>query len=133
MSGYVASHFCLYGDFDTRGITAALSIVPSSTIEKGEPLEIAGETVPSRIADWSLYGPEEMSLNEQLDFLVSTLWGRAAAVKELTSQHKADIVVVFANAGSNTITVKPDALKKLADLNIMLTCDRIEDEVEDAD
>jgi hypothetical protein len=134
MSGYVASHFCLYGDFDTRDITAALSIDPSSTIEKGELLDIAGEAVPSRIADWSLYGPDEMSVNEQLDYLVSTLWCRADAVKRLTTQHKGDIVVTFArSAGSNTMTLKPDVLNKLADLNTTLTCDSIEDEVEDGD
>jgi len=134
MSAYVASHFCLYGDFDTRDITALLSIEPSSTIEKGDPLEIAGEVVPSRIADWDLYGPDEMSLDEQLDFLVSTLWSRADAVKTLTAQHKADIVVAFAHsAGTNSITLKPDVLRKLADLNITLTCDSIDNEGEDGD
>ncbi len=134
MSEYVASHFCLWGDFDTRDITAALSIEPSSTIEKGDPLEIAAEVVPSRIADWSLYGPDEMSLNEQLDFLVSTLWSRADAVRKLTAQHKAGIVVAIdQSTGTNTITLEPDALRKLADLNIALTCDSIQEEVEDGD
>jgi hypothetical protein len=134
MSRYIGSNFCLYGDFDTRDITAALFIEPSSTIEKGELLDIAGEAVPSRIADWTLYGPETMGLNEQLDFLVSTLWSRSEAVTKLTAQHKADIVVAFGHsAGSDTVTLKPDVLRKLAELNVTLTCDSAVDEVEDAD
>jgi hypothetical protein len=133
MSNYVGSHFCLYGDFNPRDVTAALSIDPSSTMEKGELLDIEGGGVPSQIADWDLYGPDQLSLNEQLAFLVSTLWSRAEAVRKLTEKHKADIVIAFAHSdGTNSVTLKPDALRKLADLNITLTCDSIDDEDEDA-
>ena len=126
------SHFSLYGDFETQEITTALLLNPSWTLERGELLE--GANSPARVATWDFYGPDEMGLNEQVEFLVTCLWARKEALRKLTARFHADLNLSFArNAGAETFTLKPDTLQKLASLSITLNCFHGMDEVEDGD
>jgi hypothetical protein len=134
MSAYQLAHFTLWGDFDCQEVTTALSLTPSSTIEKGDRLEVDGESVSARVATWDLYGPDGMTLGEQLDFLATTLWDRADEVEKLTKRFRSGIVLVFTSeSGANTVTLEPEMMRKFADMNIALTCDRVGEEAEDAD
>jgi hypothetical protein len=130
---YQLCHFTLFGDFAIQDVTTALSLEPSSTIEKGELLDLGGEVVPARVATWDLYGPDNLGVQEQLEFLVTTLQQREEAVRKLAEQFSADICVVLTGeSGASGLVLKPDALQKLATMKVTLTCDYIGEEAEDA-
>ena len=78
------SHFSLYGDFDLEEITTALGLQPSSVTPKGTLYE--GAESPSKVSEWELYCPEELSMSQQLDFLLCALWPRADALQSSTRQ-----------------------------------------------
>jgi hypothetical protein len=130
---YQVCHFTLFGDFDIHEVTAVLSLAPSFTIEKGELLDMNGESVPARTATWDINAPDGLTMNEQVEFVISILWERAEEVRKLADRFSAYLVLVFTDdVGADTLTLKPEALQKLATMNIALDCNSVGNEVEDA-
>jgi hypothetical protein len=131
---YRVCHFTLFGDFDIHEVTRVLSLTPSFTIEKGELLDMSGESVPARTATWDLYASDELTMNEQVEFVLSVLWERAEEVRKLADRFSAYLVLVLTDdVGANTLTLRPEALQKLATMNISLDCNSAGNEVENAD
>ena len=70
MSQFIG-HFSLWGDFQIEEVTAALGLTPSWVHRKGEVLD--GANSPADVSTWDINCPAELSMYEQVEFLLRTL------------------------------------------------------------
>lgn len=127
-------HFSLNCDFEVSDVTDTLSLEPSATISKGEALDMGGQPSPAPFSSWILDGPDELDINQQVAFLISTLWERAAAVKLFSEKVDATIVVSFTSESSaSELSLAPATLRKLTDMHVSRHCGRVDGEVLFAD
>jgi hypothetical protein len=125
-------HFSLWGDFEVDEITTALGMEPSWAERKGDILE--GADSPARVATWDLHCPSDMSINEQIDYLLATLSPSADALQKLAYRFNAALNLTgTCENGAEVLTLKPETLQKLLSLNVTLNCFYGKDEFEDGD
>jgi hypothetical protein len=92
-----------------------------------------GANFPALTTTWDFYCPPDKTMNEQVDFLMTSLWPRAAAVRPLSSRFKAEMNISGScEDGAQVLNLSPEMLQKLLSLNITLNCFYSKDE-EDGD
>lgn len=111
-------NFSIYGDLAEAEITAALSLQPSDFTPKGTWYE--GADFPSQTAEWELHCPAELTMCEQIDYLLGQLWPQADTLSTLSLLHHADFNI--SGEGSEVLELNPKKLKQLAQLNVHLNC-----------
>ncbi len=121
-------HFSLWGDFEAEEIAAALGLEPSCVYPKGTLFE--GADFPAPDTTWDYYCPADLSMEDQIAFVLDLLWPRAAVLQKFSERFKADLNVVDKRG---VMTLKPQTLQKLATLGVSLNCFYGKDDVADAD
>ena len=116
MSQYIG-HFCLWGDFDPDEITKKLGLKPSSVDNKGEMWE--GANFPSQVSGWDLHCPPDLTLDEQIEFLLDLLLPRAVVLQLLAAQFTAELNVICTNG---VLNLKFNTINRLAHLGVGLNC-----------
>jgi hypothetical protein len=124
-------HFSLWGDFEATEITSALGLEPSCVYPKGTLLD--GANFPVQVTTWDFYCPSEKTMNEQVEFLLASLWPRANVLRTLTAQFKAEMNIAGScEDGSEVLNLDSETLQRLVSLNMTLNCFYFKDE-EDGD
>ncbi len=111
-------HFSIYGDFKLEEITAALGIQPTGTTPKGTWYE--GAEHASRVAEWELHCPEELTMFEQVVFLLDRLEPASTALKVLAERYTADFNI--SGEGTEAMCLGKEIVAKLHRLGVNLNC-----------
>lgn len=111
-------HFSIYGDFEAKEITDALGMQPSSVTPKGTLFE--GADHPSLVTDWELYCPEDLTMREQIDFLLRVFWPVKDSVRRLADRYTVDFNI--SGEGREVMHLNTEALEHLAELKVNLNC-----------
>jgi hypothetical protein len=128
----IIGHFSLWGDLDVDQITASLDLQPSQVFLKGTLIE--GASGPATRSTWDFHCPSNLTMQEQVDFLLGFLWPRAERLQPLTAQFYADMnVTAESKDGNQAFTLKPEVMQQLMSLNITLNCFYGKDEIKDGD
>ncbi|HZL27600.1 MAG TPA: DUF4279 domain-containing protein [Acidobacteriaceae bacterium] len=124
-------HFSLWGDFEAAKVTTALDLEPSCVYPKGTVFD--GANGPTLVTTWDFYCPPEKTMNEQVTFLLDSLWPRADVLRTLTVEFKAEMNLAGScEDGSEVLNLDSETLQRLVSLNMTLNCFYFKEE-EDGD
>lgn len=110
-------HFSLYGDFHADEVAEKLGLSSSNVHSKGMLWE--GANGPSTVEELEFYCPDDLTMAEQVSFLLDLLWPVREALVPFAEQYTAD----FNIAGDEIVISLPaDTLIKLAAMHVNLNC-----------